>query len=93
MAEVVITRVQKEVGMLHKELELFRSEMVAVNEQLKKDMDAKWEATNMEMRKMFSQLMLKFEASQGVDLLVLEMSAPQNRNRRVYWVRLEQLAV
>ena len=64
MAEGVTTRVQKEVGMLHKELELFRSEMVAVNEQLRQDMDTKWEATNMEMRKMFSQLMFKFEASQ-----------------------------
>ena len=65
MAEGITTRGQKEVGMLHKELELFRTEMVAANEQLRKDMETKFEAANLETRRMFSQLMLKFEASQG----------------------------
>ena len=63
MAEGITTRGQKEVGMLHKELELFRTEMVAANEQLRKDMETKFEAANLETRRMFSQLMLKFEAS------------------------------
>ena len=63
MADGVTTRVQKEVGFLHKELEAVRSEFSAANEQLRKDMEARFEAASLESRQMFAQIMLKFDTS------------------------------
>ena len=65
MADGVTTRVQKEVGLLHKELESFRAEMAATNEQLRRDMDARIETASMETRTMFAQLLRQFETLQG----------------------------
>ena len=84
IVEGVTTRVQKEVRMFLKELELFSFEMVIANEQLRKDMNAKWEATNMETRKMFSQLCSSLRHHKVVDLPVLETLTLQNRKRIVY---------
>ena len=65
MADGITTRVQKEVGILHKELEVIRVEIVTANDQLMKEMEARIEASNLETRKMFAQIMLKFDSSQG----------------------------
>ena len=54
MVDGITTRVQKEVGLLHKELEQVRSEIVTANEQLRRDMETKMEAASLETRKMFA---------------------------------------
>ena len=39
MADGVTTRVQKEMGMLHKEMELVQAELTSANEQMRKDLE------------------------------------------------------
>ena len=54
MADGVTTRVQKEVGMLHKELELVRAEITSANDQLRKEFESRIEAISLDTQKMFS---------------------------------------
>ena len=65
MADGNTTRVQKEVGMLHKELELVRAEITSANDQLRKEFESRIEAISLDTQKMFSQIMLKLEPSQS----------------------------
>ena len=55
---------QKEVGMLHKELKLVRTEFATANEQLRKDMETRFKAISLKTRQMFSHIMFKFDSSQ-----------------------------
>ena len=64
MAKGITTCVEKEVGMLYKELKLVHSKIVIANEKLRKEMETRLEVASLEMRKMFTQIMLKFESSQ-----------------------------
>ena len=65
MAEGISTRVQNEVGNLHKELELVQAEMVASNEQLRWELEIRLENASLESRKMYEQIMLRFDALKG----------------------------
>ena len=63
MVDGVTTQIQKEVGLLHKELKAVCLELTSANEQLRKDMEARFETASLESRQMFAQIMLKFDTS------------------------------
>ena len=83
MADGITTRVQKEVGMLHKELELVRAEITSANEQLRKEFENRIEAISCDNQKMFSQIMLKLEPSQSGGLEGSGSSGPTALNQNV----------
>ena len=68
MAETVSTCVQKEVGNLHKELELVRVEMMVSNNKLRKEIKIRLESAGLETRKMFEQIILRFDSFKGEGL-------------------------